>query len=386
MHRISLEPRPNWREALFGLGMDLETGPGDVPSSPYWAEDAAYVIAPEAIEALHLTVDELAVMIEAAVEHVVTRERFADLGVSPELGRVAARSWNADEPSLYGRFDLCWDGRGAPKLLEYNADTPTALFEASVVQWLWLEQCFPGSDQYNSIHEGLIETWGRWSAERGLGDVHFACVPGDDDDLLTTAYLMDTAQQAGLTGRLIDMEAIGWDGTSFVDLEPAPIETLFKLYPWDWMSEEPFFEKLVASPIKVIEPAWRAIAASKGILAILWEIFPGHPNLLPAHLDRRKIAGPAILKPLFGREGASIVVDDGRGGRLATEGPYGDMATVAQAFSPLPEFQGWHPVIGAWMIGGEARGIGIREERDLITGRGARFVPHLISNESLAGG
>lgn len=379
MRRITLDPRPDWRLKLAALGMDLDTG-GATPVSPYWAEDAAYVVEADAIEALHRAVDELAVMIEAAVEHVIAGDRFAALGIAPELARLATASWEADEPSLYGRFDLHWDGAGPPKLYEYNADTPTALFEAAVVQWHWLEECFPGADQYNSIHEGLIATWARWREAGNLEAVHFACVPEDDDDLITTAYLQDTAVQAGLTGRLIDMTDIGWDGRRFVDLEPAPITLMFKLYPWDWLAEEPFFPRLAAGGVRVVEPAWRVIAASKGILAILWELFPGHPSLLPAHFDRGSVVGPAVLKPMLGREGASIRIDDGMGGQLATtEGPYDDMAMVAQAFAPLPEFDGWRPVVGAWMIGGEARGIGIREERSLVTGRGARFVPHLIA-------
>ncbi len=386
MRRIMLEPRPDWRDKLANIGMDLDTGRDEATASPYWAEDAAYVFSPDAIERLHVAVDDLAVMIEAAVEHVIVHNRFAEVGVSSELGRLAAASWEADEPSLYGRFDLCWNGDGPPKLLEYNADTPTALFEASVVQWHWLEERFPGHDQYNSIHEGLIDTWQRWRTTRGLGRVHFGCVPEDDDDLITTAYLQDTAVQAGLEGSLIDIEDLGWDGQSFVDLEPRAIETLFKLYPWDWMADEPFFPRLAASRVKMIEPPWRVIAASKGILAILWELFPDHPCLLPAAFDRKALAGPAVLKPMFGREGASIIVDDGNGRpMMTTEGPYDDMARVAQAFSPLPSFDGWHPVVGAWMIGGEARGIGIREERNLITGRGARFVPHLLDIAARAG-
>lgn len=374
-----MDPRPGWQQRLVALGMELDTGRETAPSSPYWAEDAAYVVTAAGIEALHVAVDELAVMIEAAVDHVITRDRFAELGISPELARLAVRSWEADEPSLYGRFDLCWDGSGPPKLYEYNADTPTALFEASVVQWHWLEERFPGKDQYNSIHEGLIETWSRWRKERQIGLAHFACVPEDDDDLITTAYLLDTAAQASVEGRLMDIGAIGWDGRRFVDLESKPIETLFKLYPWDWMAEEPFFAHVAGSGLRMIEPAWRVIAASKGILAVLWEIFPGHPSLLPASFDRRDIVGPAVRKPLLGREGASIEIDDGAGGRIiATDGAYGDMATMVQALSPLPDFDGWRPVVGAWMIGGVARGIGIREQRSLITGRGARFVPHLI--------
>ena len=51
-----------------------------------------------------------------------------------------AESWNSDEPRLYGRLDLRFDGLGPAKLLEFNADTPTSIFEAAVFQWTWLEQ------------------------------------------------------------------------------------------------------------------------------------------------------------------------------------------------------------------------------------------------------
>jgi glutathionylspermidine synthase len=104
MRRITLEPRPDWRSKLVELGMDLDTGRNEAPASPYWAEDAAYVFGSDAIESLHVAVDELAVMMEAAVEQVIAKNRFAELGIPSELGRLAAASWEADEPSLYGRF------------------------------------------------------------------------------------------------------------------------------------------------------------------------------------------------------------------------------------------------------------------------------------------
>ncbi len=61
---------------------------------------------------------------------------------------------------LYGRFDFAYDGRNI-KMLEYNADTPTGLLEASVAQWLWIEQVsgIANRDQFNSIHEDLIKRW-----------------------------------------------------------------------------------------------------------------------------------------------------------------------------------------------------------------------------------
>src|SRR6202012_2552269 len=104
-------------------------------------------------------------------------------------------SWGRQAPSLYGRMDLRWDGSGPPKLLEYNADTPTSLFESSVVQWEWLGCGYPDADQFNSIHEARIAGW----PEMGLPKrVHFSCVRDSDEDRGNVDYLRDTAMQAGL--------------------------------------------------------------------------------------------------------------------------------------------------------------------------------------------
>ena len=59
-----------------------------------------------------------------------------------------------------------YDGKAPPRLLEYNADTPTALLEASVAQWFWLQDCFPTADQFNSIHERLIDALMKYGMRR----------------------------------------------------------------------------------------------------------------------------------------------------------------------------------------------------------------------------
>lgn len=379
MRRLACTPRDNWSERLAALGLDA------APTvSPYWSEAAAYEFSETEIEELYAATAEIERLVLAAVEHVVCHGRAGDLGIAPELADVAAASWRAGERSLYGRYDLRYDGTSPPKLLEYNADTPTALFEASVVQWHWLSEVHPGADQFNAIHEALIEAWSDRRAAGLTEPVHFACSPEDDDDLITTAYLLDTATQAGHDTRLLAVDDIGWDGHGFVDLANAPISTLFKLYPWDWLAEERFFPHLaplvVSRRVSVIEPAWRVLASSKGLLAVLWQLFPGHPNLLPAAFDARSLAEPLILKPMLGREGANMVV---RGGQqhqpVITHGPYGAAPRVAQAFAPLPEFDGRYPVLGVWVVDGEPAGMAIREDVGLVTGRSARLVPHLMA-------
>jgi len=107
---------------------------------------------------------------------------------------VILKSWERDDFSLYGRFDLSYDGSTPPKLLEYNADTPTALVESAVAQWFWLQETHPHADQFNSIHERLIEAWKRWQGKT----VHFSGIKGHAEDEMTVLYLRDTCEQAGV--------------------------------------------------------------------------------------------------------------------------------------------------------------------------------------------
>ena len=154
------------------------------------------------------------------------------------------------------------------------------------------------------------------------------------------------------------------------------MQSVFKLYPWEWMLEEDFGDSLLADrATQWIEPAWKVILSSKGILPILWELNPGDPNLLEASFDKGKLTR-YVQKPLFSREGSNVTIYDERGIFAETGGEYGEGEFIYQALSPLPEFDGQHPVIGSWIIGEGAGGIGIRESSGPITDNRSRFVPH----------
>lgn len=380
MRRLLMQERADWRAKAEQVGFTFHTAEG----VPYWDERAAFAFSLAEIEDdIEGPSAELEAMALDFVGRAVGDEAIlTSLAIPREFWGAIHESWQRGDRNLYGRFDFAFDGQGPAKLLEYNADTPTALFEASVVQWHWMEERFPALDQWNSIHEALIERWALIGASIGASAngarVHFACSPEDDDDLLTTAYLQDTASQAGLDTRFIRLLDIGCDGARFVDLDGGDVRTLFKLWPWDWLAREPFFADLARLGPAVVEPAWRIIPASKGILAILHELYPGHPLLLPASLVPGELQGTVIRKPMLGREGANMIITSAAG-LTQTDGPYGTMAAIEQAFAPLPTFDGWHPVLGVWMVGGAPRGLGIREDRSLVTGRGASFVPHVIA-------
>ena len=236
MQRLPLLPRADWRAKAEALGFTYHTHDG----GPYWDESACYVFSPREIDELEAAANTLHQLCLDAAQVVIDRGWWSRLGIPEKAVPTILESWNRDDPSLYGRFDLAYDGNSAPKLLEYNADTPTALIEAAVVQWYWLQELFPSSDQFNSIHEKLIEAWRNVGAER----VHFSAVADLPEDTQTVTYLMDTCQQAGFQTRWTAIDQLGWDRSNarFVDHEDAAVNALFKLYPWEWLWHETFSE------------------------------------------------------------------------------------------------------------------------------------------------
>ena len=119
------------------------------------------------------------------------------------------------------------------------------------------------------------------------------------------------------------------------------------------------------------------LLSNKGILPILWELFPGHPNLLETHFHDPKKLTDYVKKPLLSREGANLTIRRGSSVQ-ETAGPYGAEGFVYQARARIPNCNGTYPVLGSWLIDGVAAGIGIRESATPITDNHSCFVPHLF--------
>ena len=383
MRRESATPRPNHEQLVREQGLVYnETVLEDGSVRPFWDESACYAFSLDEILQLEQTTQTLHQLCLQAVDHVITRRRYQQFAIPQFAWRAIEETWEEDSPSIYGRFDLRYDGSGPAKLLEYNADTPTSLLEAAAIQWYWLEEARPSRDQWNSLHERLVAAWQRHAPRIPERRVHFAYTAAEEsgEDLITVTYLAETATQAGLSAATLTMEEIGWDNQHwrFCGPDREPLTTVFKLYPWEWMFADEFGQRALEYKVtRWIEPAWKCILANKAILALLWELFPGHPNLLPASLD-----GPAgltsyVRKPILGREGANVELVT-PGSSYSQPGPYGEEGYVYQQYAPLPDFEGRYPVLGAWVVDGEPAGLGIREADTLITSNVSRFVPHLI--------
>jgi len=408
VRRIAISPRPDWQRKVEAVGLTYHSPEAIAATGrTYWDESACYEFTAAEVDMLEAAANTMQTMCLAAAQRVIDKKRYAELEIPAEAIPLIEWAWEAEPPALYGRFDLLYNGSDPPKLLEYNADTPTSLLEAAVVQWHWLEDvgaslvphgifnAHATPDQFNSIHERLIAKW-KDIAPYLKQPVYFAGTH-EPEDMLTLAYLQDTAEQAGLSTKPIAMLDIGWNEGSneFRDLSEERINSIFKLYPWETMMAEEFGAHAIATYRKMnwIEPIWKMLLSNKGILPILWELYPNHPNLLAAYFDKNDGSSlhgmrDYVGKPLHSREGANITLVRNGSAIATTGGPY-EGARIVQALgreASFPDANGKprYPVLGLWMLDQECGGMGIRESAGPITDNLSSFVPHFFASPGKA--
>ncbi|KHQ54557.1 glutathionylspermidine synthase family protein [Mameliella alba] len=406
MQKTHLPERPHWRDHAKEVGFTF----ADMHGEPYWDESSAYAFTLDQIENdLEDPATELHSMCREAVAEIITSERLmTQLGIPDNRRDLVANSWKQGDPEIYGRFDFAYDGKGPAKLLEYNADTPTSLYESAAFQWQWLEdQLAAGvlpevTDQFNGIHEALVARFDE--VFEANSDLHFTAVAGNPEDYGTVEAMGWAAREAGLGAHYCDLDKIGLseDG-QFLDDEDRRIAVLFKLYPWEDLFLDDYADHIDGSGCLFLEPAWKALLSNKGLLPVLWQMFEGHPNLLPAFFEadiadalegtgspsagaaqafsraEADLAAGHVRKPILSREGASVsILKAGKILEEAQNTEYSEHPRIVQAYAPLPQFDGFRPVVGAWIVGQSCAGIGIREDRSRITQDLSRFKPHYI--------
>lgn len=407
MKKIALPERPHWRDHAREVGFTF----ADMHGAPYWDETSAYAFTLEQIETdIEDPATALHAMCREAVDHIITSEFLMDRLAIPEAHRdLVVQSWQRGDPEIYGRFDLAYSGDGPAKLLEYNADTPTSLYESASFQWQWLEDQLAagvlaeGSDQFNGLHEALVARFADTFAPNT--DLHFTATAGNPEDYATVEAMAWAAREAGMGAHYCDLDkiAISKEG-QFLDDKDRVIGRLFKLYPWEDLLREDYAPHIAGSGCLFLEPAWKAILSNKGLLPVLWQMFEGHPNLLPAFFEQdidsalagqgaaapdvaaafgrveAQLAMAHVRKPILSREGASVSIF--KAGALieaSQNTAYAEHPRVVQAYTPLPQFDGFRPVIGAWIVGDTCAGIGLREDHSRITQDLSRFKPHFIT-------
>lgn len=375
MERRSIKPRSSWEKIVESQGLCFHTFKKNI----YWNESAYYYFTSKEIDEIERATIVLNDLCEKAVDSIIRNQCYEGFDFSPLAISLIEKSYNQKWPSLYGRFDLAYDGFNPPKMLEYNADTPMALLEASIIQLEWLRSVKPEADQFNNIHHDLIKAWKELIPKNCL--IHFCGYLNYQEDYGTILYLADTALQVTKKVAVSDIRDIGFGTNKFentielYDNGLNKIKYLYKLYPWEELLKDQYANHILKSDTIIFEPPWRMILQNKNILKVLWEMFPDCPYLLPAHSSPKNFSSPFVAKPKWGREGKHVFPSE-PGKPILFPDKKKESDFICQEWMSLKSYDGYYPTIGSWIINGKASGIGVREDKSPVINDNSMFTPH----------
>ena len=390
---ITLEKvRPIPVKLLEEVGMTWHT---DTDGQAYIADEIIPVTEAQA-EAYYTAANALYEMFITAGQYVIDNNLFQQLDIPFNLDDQIIRSWEKDHRHLYGRFDFAGGLDGLPiKLIEFNADTPTSLFETAIAQWALLKA--NGMDeaaQFNSVYESIRDNFRRLltgeddpaNFERyyRFQNILFSSVRNLPEDERTTRFLQHLANEAGFQTDFCYMDEVGFlEQEGIFNPHRTRFDYWFKLYPWEEIALQTDGIVGILNDITrqtatvILNPAYTLLFQSKGMLKILYDLFPDSPYLLETR-DQPLIGKRCVGKKMFGREGANTTIYAANGQiEQATAGSYHRYRTIYQAFADYPKDRQERSYQAGVFFAWEACGLSFRRGGDILDNM-SKFISHHI--------
>jgi len=387
---------PN-NQFLEQIGFFWHTDPDE---TPYVADEIIEINSDEA-DAYYEAVNELYEMFSEAGEYVIENELFHEIGIPFNLVEAVKMSWDNDVHwHLYGRFDLAGGVDGKPiKLIEFNADTPTSLFETSILQWAMLKlNNMEESHQFNNLYEALGDNFKRLITmeedvssfeERYDGwKILFSSVKDNEEEESTVKLLQNIATEAGYITEFAYIDEVEFSDEEGIFYNDENYEYWFKLIPWEDIAIEESDLAMTLTKIMenqkaiILNPAYTLMFQSKAFMKILWDLYPNHPLLLETSFD--PLEGMAqVEKRIFGREGANTVIVDADQKVMAeTDGEYGEFGVIYQEYAELPTNDKGESYQAGVFFAYEGCGLSFRKG-GLILDNYSKFVGHRVVVEEV---
>lgn len=385
-----IEPLDNGYLESIGFGWHT-----DLDGSRYISNELVSITQDEA-EAFYEATNELYDMYVAAAEYVINNDLFHELGIPFNLVDTIKSSWENDVHwHLYGRFDLAGGIDGKPiKLIEFNADTPTSLFETAIIQWAMLK--FNNLDeaaQFNDVYEALVENFKRLiTLEEDTSrfdeyyegwKILFSSIAGSVEDENTTRLLESAARDAGFECDFAFVDEVSFDDENGIFWNGQNWEYWFKLIPWEMIAiDESDLALIIKNIIKnqkaiILNPAYTLLFQSKGIMKILWDLYPNHPLLLESSFEPLN-GKKQVKKPFLAREGANVSIINSDGSiEIQNDGEYANGKFLYQEFADFAKDENGNSYQAGMFFAFEGCALGFRKGKDIIDNY-SKFVGHII--------
>jgi glutathionylspermidine synthase len=361
-----------------------------------YISDELVTISSQQAEDYYEAVNEIYDMYVQAAEHVISNDLYFELGIPFNLVDAIKKSWENDVHwHLYGRFDLAGGIDGKPiKLIEFNADTPTGLFETALLQWAILKHNNMNDQmQFNNVYEAISENFKRLITlfndtevfeERYDGwKILFSSMQGNAEEETTTRLLQQMATDAGFNTGFEFLQNTHFDENGIFDANENSYEYWFKLYPWEDIAiDEPELATILTNIMQnqkaiILNPAYTLLFQSKGMMKILCDLFPDSPYLLKTSFE--PLQGiKQVEKTVFGREGANTKIIDANGSTLEqNDGPYANFKKIYQEYVEFPKDAHGDKYQAGVFFAYEACGLSYRKGSEIMDNM-SKFVGHVI--------
>ena len=384
---------PLTKEYLESIGFVWHT---DEDETSYIADEIVQVSEDEA-NAYYEATNELYDMFCEAGDYVIDNNLFHEINIPFNLVNLIKESWENDVHwHLYSRFDLAGGIDGKPiKLIEFNADTPTAVFETAIIQWAMLKaNKLDEASQFNNLYDALkdnfkriitmeddIEKFEEYYKDLGW-KILFSSIASSGEDINTTKLLQHIASEAGFN---TDFEYI--DKVQFNDegiyKDDINFEFWFKLIPWENIAIDEselalILEDIITNKKAIIfNPAYTLMFQSKGFMKILWDLYPNHPLLLETSFEPL-VGKKQVEKRCFGREGANVaIINSDNSLDMKTEGDYEGFKAIYQEYVELPIDENGDSYQAGVFYAYEACALGFRKGGKILNNM-SKFVGHII--------
>ena len=385
--------KPLSDEYLESIGFVWHT---DSDNSSYISDEIVVINEDEA-NAYYEATNELYDMFAQTGQYVIDNDLFHDLNIPFNLVEMIKESWENDVHwHLYSRFDLAGGIDGKPiKLIEFNADTPTSLFETAIIQWAMLKaNGLDEASQFNNLYEALKDNFKRIitldsDIEKfdeyysGLGwKILFSSISGSSEDINTTKLLQHIATEAGFNTDFEFIENVQFNDEGIYKNDEL-FEFWFKLIPWENIAIEESELALILTQIIgdkkaiIFNPAYTLMFQSKGFMKILWDLYPNHPLLLETSFEPL-VGKKQVEKRCFGREGANVtIINADQSIDEQTNGDYEGHKPIYQEYVEFPKDSNGNSYQAGVFYAYEACGLGFRRGGKILNNM-SKFVGHII--------
>lgn len=380
------------KQYLESLGFYWHT---DSDNSRYISDEIIVISEQEALS-FENAANELYDMFIHAGQYIIDNNLFHNIGIPFNLINTIKLSWENDVHwHLYGRFDFAGGIDGLPiKLLEFNADTPTSLFETAIIQWAILKyNGLQENLQFNGVYEAILDNFKRIvTLDNDIDRFDhlyegwkflFTSIRGNIEEENTVRLLQHIASKAGFKTKFAFADEIDFSKEDGIVFENENYELWFKLIPWEMIAiEEPDLAMLLEQIIQnekaiIFNPAYTLLFQSKGIMKILWDLYPNHPLLLKTSFEPI-VNHKYVKKPIFGREGGNVSIIDNDGSVLkSNDGEYENYKMIYQEYAQLAKDTRGNSYQAGVFYAYETCGLGFRKGREIIDNY-SKFVGHIV--------